>query len=330
MSGAAPPVGVLLCNLGTPTAPDRGAVRRFLAEFLADRRVVELPRWLWLPVLYGFILPLRPRRTAANYRKIWTAEGSPLLVISRRQAAALEDALRALLPHAVRLELGMRYGEPSIGGALQRLRAAGAGRIVVLPLYPQYSGSTTGSTFDAVAEALRSWRRVPELRFIADYHDDPGYIDALADSVRAYRAAHGAADRLLFSFHGIPQQYSDAGDPYRDQCLRTAQLTAARLGLADADWSVAFQSRFGPRPWLQPYTDVLLGELARGGCRRVQVICPGFAADCLETLEEIAIQNRALFLAAGGTEYSYIPALNDAPRHIAALAALLRRELQAA
>lgn len=317
--------GILLANVGTPAAPTPRAVRRFLAEFLADPRVIELPRLLWLPVLHGIILPTRPRRTAANYRKIWTEQGSPLMVISQRQASALIAALSETNSGPVMLELGMRYGEPSIAHALERLCAAGANRVLVLPLYPQFCGATTGSTFDAVAMTLRGWRRVPELRFIAEYHDDPGYLEALAASVRAHQDVHGVPQRLLFSFHGIPQNYSDAGDPYKEQCLRTVRLTAQRLGLAETQWAIAFQSRFGPREWLRPYTDVLLAELARDGVSHVQVICPGFSADCLETLEEVCMQNRERFLHAGGREYSYIPALNDEPAHIAALTALVRR-----
>jgi ferrochelatase len=314
------PVGVLITNLGTPTAPTTAAVRRYLAEFLADPRVVDLPRWLWLPILHGVILRLRPRRSAAAYREIWSEEGSPLLVNSRRQAAALERALAQRLPGDVKVALGMRYGEPSIAAALEELEDWGARRVLVLPLYPQYSASTTGSTYDAVLAALAARRRMPDLRLVSSYHDHPGYIEALAESVRAARRRHGDGARLLMSFHGLPQRYCDAGDPYYEQCLETARLVAARLGETAENWAVAFQSRVGREKWLQPYTEVLLREWAGAGVLKVQVLCPGFSADCLETLEEIAIRAAELFRACGGEALHYIPALNDQPDHIAALA----------
>lgn len=318
------PIGVLVTNLGTPAAPTPAAVRRYLAQFLADRRVVELPRWLWLPILHGVILRLRPRRSAAAYREIWTEEGSPLLSNARRQARALEDALAAGAGSNVKVVLGMRYGEPAIGAALAALRDWGARRVLVLPLYPQYSATTTASTYDAVFEALASVRRIPELRLVSDYHDHPGYIDAIAESVRAARAQSGDPGRLLMSFHGLPQRYCDAGDPYYAQCLETARLVAARLGEPPENWAVAFQSRVGRQKWLQPYTEDLLCEWAEAGVRRVQVLCPGFSADCLETLEEIAIRGAQTFRACGGESLDYIPALNDGPAHIAALADIVR------
>jgi ferrochelatase len=312
-------VGVLITNLGTPAAPTTAAVRRYLAQFLADARVVDLPRWLWLPILHGVILRLRPRRSAAAYRKIWTEEGSPLLVNSRRQAAALERALAIPLRGAVKVALGMRYGEPSIGAALEALDDQGVRRVIVLPLYPQYSASTTASTYDAVFEALAGDGRMPSLRQVSDYHDHPGYIEALAASVRSARRHHGDGDRLLMSFHGLPQRYCDAGDPYYEQCLETARLVAAHLGEAPENWAVAFQSRVGREKWLQPYTENVLRDWAEAGVRRVQVLCPGFSADCLETLEEIAIRGAEWFRACGGEALHYIPALNDHPDHIAAL-----------
>jgi ferrochelatase len=314
--------GILLVNLGTPAAPTAGAIRAFLREFLHDRRVVELTRWLWCPVLYLFILPFRPRRLVHAYRAIWTAQGSPLLAISRRQAAALEAAV------GVPVHIAMRYGEPSIAAGLRALRAAGAARVLVLPLYPQYSATTTASVFDAVAEALRRERALPELRFVMDYHDDPGYIAALADSVRRHWAAHGRGEKLLLSFHGIPEQYARAGDPYRERCLGTAQRLAAALQLPAQDWTLAFQSRVGRAPWLQPYTDDTVAALAGDGVKTLDVIAPGFAADCLETLEEIRLRYAALFRAKGGGELRYIPALNDDDAHIRALAALARRHLR--
>lgn len=317
-------VGVLVTNLGTPTAPTTAAVRRYLAEFLADPRVVDLPRWLWLPILYGVILPVRPRRSAAAYREVWTEEGSPLLVNARRQASALQRALAEHMGSAVKVVLGMRYGEPDIGSALASLREWGAHRLLVLPLYPQYAASTTASTYDALFEALASERRIPQLRLVSDYHDHPGYIEALAESVRATRRDSGASARLLMSFHGLPQRYCDAGDPYHEQCLQTARLLAARLEEPADNWAVAFQSRVGVEQWLQPYTEDLLREWAEAGVRRVHVLCPGFSADCLETLEEIAIRGAEAFRACGGESLHYIPALNDRPAHIAALADIVR------
>lgn len=317
--------GVLLVNLGTPDAPTAAAVRRYLAQFLSDPRVIELPRWQWLPILHGIVLRTRPRRVARAYASIWGDEGAPLLAISRRQAEALQAALAARAPGPVRVALGMSYGRPSIPEALAELRRAGARRIVLLPLYPQYSGSTTGSVFEAVAAELSRWRWIPEFRFIQHYADDPGYVDALAASIRDYRDAHGAGELLLFSFHGVPRRYLDNGDPYHCLCQKTARLVAARLGLGDGEWRLSFQSRFGREPWLQPYTDETVAALGREGVGRLDVICPGFPADCLETLEEIAIGNREAFEAAGGGELRYIPALNDDPRHVDALAGLVLR-----
>jgi ferrochelatase len=315
--------GVLLTNLGTPDAPTAAAVRRYLAEFLWDSRVVELPRPLWWLILHGVILRIRPARSARKYQTIWTADGSPLLAITRQQAAAITAVLAKFCPGPVRVAVGMRYGNPSIASALAELRAAGARRLLILPLYPQYSATTVASTFDAVAAELRTWRWLPELRFISHYYDDPGYLDALADSLRAARL-ETPDERLLFSFHGLPKRNLLAGDPYFCQCHYTARLVAERLGLQPEAWAVAFQSRFGRAEWLQPYASVLLTEWARTGVKRVAVICPGFAADCLETLEEIAVENRLTFLDAGGEHYRYLPALNVAPAHIAALTALIR------
>jgi ferrochelatase len=311
---------VLITNLGTPDAPSTAAVRRYLAEFLSDTRVVDLPRWLWLPVLHGVILRLRPRRSAAAYREVWTPEGSPLLVNSRRQAAALEDALTGSWEGDVRVALGMRYGTPSIRAALKELLDRGARRVLVLPLYPQYSASTTGSTYDALLAALSEERRMPDLRIVSSYHDQVGYIDALADSVREARGEQDAGRRLLMSFHGLPRRYCDAGDPYYEQCLETASLVAARLGEPADNWALAFQSRVGREEWLRPYTEDLLREWARSGVRNVDVLCPGFSADCLETLEEIAMRGADLFRASGGESLRYIPALNDRPDHIRVLA----------
>lgn len=323
-----PCLGILLANLGTPDAATPQALRRYLAQFLSDPRVIELPRWLWKPILHGVILRTRPKRSAALYAKIWTEQGSPLLITTRRQAERLQTSLMDALPGPVKVEPAMRYGSPNIGDAMERLREAGARRLLVLPLYPQYSASTTASTLDAVTERLARWRWQPELRTVNGYHDDPGYIEALAARVRAHWAEHGRGERLIMSFHGIPRRYFLAGDPYHCFCHKTARLLAEALELGDDAWQVTFQSRFGKAPWLQPYTDVTLKSLARAGVRKVDVICPGFAADCLETLEEIAGQNRDWFIEAGGQELRYIPALNDDDAHIAALRALIQRHVQ--
>ncbi|MCA1798351.1 MAG: ferrochelatase [Xanthomonadaceae bacterium] len=311
--------GVLLCNLGTPDAPTASAVRRYLAEFLWDPRVVEVPRPLWWLILHGFILRTRPGEVAHKYEQIWDDAGSPLRVISDAQATALQQAFEASFPGAVRVAYAMRYGKPSIPKAMREMADAGVQRLLVLPAYPQYSGSTTASTFDAVARELMTWRWLPELRFVRNYHDQPGYIAALAASVREHWSRYGRRDRLLMSFHGVPKRYLTNGDPYHCECLKTARLLAEALGLSEGEWYAAFQSRFGREEWLKPYTDVTLREWAKGGLKGVDVICPGFSADCLETLEEIAIQNRQLFLDHGGEELSYIPALNARPDHIAFL-----------
>jgi protoporphyrin/coproporphyrin ferrochelatase len=318
-------LGVLMLNLGTPDAPTVPALRTYLAEFLSDPRVVELPRALWWLVLNGIILRVRPRRVAELYESVWTPEGSPLRVISMRQAAALQERLGARLPGPVRVELAMRYGNPSVAAGLAALRAANARRLLVLPLYPQYSGPTTASTFDAVTDELRTWRWVPELRFVNQYHDEPGYVAALAQSIRSYWAEHGRPDQLLFSFHGIPKEYFLNGDPYHCQCQKTARLTAEALELPDERWQISFQSRVGNKEWLQPYTDEILKSWGRQGVGKVHVICPGFSADCLETLEEIAVENRGYFMGSGGREYGYIPALNDDCAHMDMLAELVER-----
>jgi ferrochelatase len=319
-----PQLGVLLTNLGTPDSPAPRDVRRYLKQFLWDPRVVELPRPLWWLVLNLVILNTRPRRSAKAYAKIWTDEGSPLLVISRKQHAALQQRLDGQSGVA----LGMCYGSPSIADGLAQLRDAGVQRVLVLPLYPQYSATSTAAIIDAVMAELRHWRAVPELRFINEYHAHPAYIAALADSVRSFQTEHGVPEKLLMSFHGIPQDYADKGDPYACQCETTAALLAEQLGLESAQWQLGFQSRLGPKDWLKPYTDHVLESLGKSGVKDVQVICPGFSADCLETLEEIAMENRAAFLGAGGTDYRYIPCLNDGPAHIEFLAQLVEQHLQ--
>ncbi len=323
-----PKLGILLTNLGTPDAPTPAALRRYLAEFLSDRRVIELPRMLWKPLLHGIILRTRPKRSAAAYAKIWTDDGSPLLLTTRRQAEALQEELTRRLPGPVIVEAGMRYGTPSLREALDKLDAAGARRILLFPLYPQYSASTIASTFDAVARTLGRWRWQPELRTVNGYHDDPAYVAALAESVRQHWARHGRGERLIISFHGVPKRYFLAGDPYHCLCQKTARLLAEALELGADDWQITFQSRFGKAPWLQPYTDETLKSWAHRGIREVDAICPGFSADCLETLEEIAQQNREWFIEAGGRDLRYIPALNDSAAHIAALASLAERHVQ--
>ena len=321
-------LGILLVNLGTPDEPTTPAVRRYLAEFLSDPRIVAIPRLIWMIILHGIVLRVRPKRSAEAYRSIWTDEGSPLLTISRQQLAALESELSPRLRGNVSFELGMRYGNPSIADALGRLRQRNVQRLLVLPLYPQYSATTTASIFDAVTNELQRWRWIPEIRFIHRYHDDPAYLNALSASIREYREREGEASKLLFSFHGIPRDYHEAGDPYPDECQATAQGTVERLGLSDDQWQLSFQSRFGAQEWMKPYTDETLKQWGADGVDSVQVVCPAFSADCLETLEEIGEENRGYFLEAGGGSYSYIPCLNDRPDHIAMLSSLIARHLR--
>lgn len=323
-----PAIGVLLSNLGTPDAPDTPALRRYLREFLWDPRVVEMPRWQWWLILNLLILPTRPKLSAELYRKVWTAEGSPLLLNSQRQAAAVDRFLRLEIARPIHVALGMRYGNPSVPAALRELAEKGCRRVLVLPLYPQYAAVTCGSTFDAVAAELTRWRCVPELRVVQHYHDEPGYIRALAASLReAWQEGH-PGEKLLFSFHGIPQSYSDAGDPYIHHCRKTARLVAEELGLPRERYEISFQSLFGKAEWIKPYTDRTITALAKSGVRSLDVICPGFSADCLETLEEMDGLNRETFLHAGGQHYRYIPALNDRPAHVRFLADLVIRNLQ--
>ena len=321
---------VLLVNLGTPAAPEAGAVRRFLREFLTDPRVVEIPRVIWWPILYGLVLPLRPRKTAAKYAAIWTDDGSPLMFNSRQQALLLRGYLgeRGL---DVEVALAMRYGEPSIASALDVLRKNSVERVLVLPMYPQYSATTTASVFDAVADVLKASRNMPELRWVKHFHDHPGYIDALKRSVLDHWTRFGPlskGDKLVISFHGVPRQTLERGDPYHCECQKTGRLLAESLGLDDDDYVVTFQSRFGRAEWLQPYTAQTLIELAANGCARVDVVCPGFATDCLETLEEIAIEGKHEFLSAGGKQFHYIACLNDAPAFIGALADIAEQQMQ--
>jgi len=321
-------IGILLINSGTPLAAEAGAVRAFLARFLADPRVVELPRALWLPLLYGVVLPLRPRRVARKYRRIWSAGGSPLRDLSERLRSELANALAQRMLAPLSVEVGMLYSAPDVPGALRRLRAAGAQHLLVLPLFPQYCGATTGAAHDQVSGELHRWRALPDVQLIADYHDDPGYIEALRASVAAHWQAHGRTAHLLISFHGIPERYCERGDPYFERCHATARLLADELLLREGEWSVSFQSRFGRAEWLKPYTSAVLGGMPARGVREVTVVCPGFAVDCLETLEEIDIENRALFLHAGGQRFEYVPALNAGAAHAHCLAELIAQRCQ--
>lgn len=320
---SSPITGILLVNLGTPDAPTPAAIRRYLREFLSDPRVVELPRALWLPILYGFILPFRPRKLAHAYASVWDEQGSPLLKISKAQTRKLAQLVGAATP----VTLGMSYGNPSIASALQSLEAQGVTRILLLPLYPQYSGTTTASVLDLVFRELGKRRKLPELRTINGYHDHPGYIGALAQSIREHWQQAGRSEHLLLSFHSIPQKYVDKGDPYDAQCKRTVQLLAQALELKPEQWSISFQSRLGTQPWLQPYTDKILPQLASRGISSLDILCPGFSADCLETLEEVAQRYRDDFLAAGGKTFRYIPALNDSAAHIRFLQTLISENL---
>ncbi len=322
-----PLTAVLMIQLGTPAAPTAAAVRPYLAQFLSDPRVIEIPRLLWWPLLHGVILRTRPKASAAKYASIWTDEGSPLAVHSQRQARLLRGYLGEA-GQRVEVALAMRYGEPAIPTVLRELRERNLQRLLVLPMYPQYAGSSVGTALDEVMRELAGWRNPPELRTIKHFHDDPGYIAALAARVRAHWQAEGEPEQLLMSFHGVPERTLHAGDPYHCECLVTARLLAQALGLPAQRWRVSFQSRLGRARWLQPYTEATLRELGAQGCGRLDVICPGFVADCLETLEEIAIEGRHTYEAAGGRGFAYIGCLNDSPAFIHALTALGTRHLQ--
>ncbi len=315
--------GVLLVNLGTPDAPTAPALRRYLAEFLADPRVIEIPKIIWSLILHGIILRVRPKKSAAKYQTVWTDEGSPLLAISKRQSSAIQ----AQLGDSASVKLGMRYGNPSITKALREFQAEGVRKIIVFPLYPQYAAATTGSTFDAVTRELQKWRFVPELHFINSYCDNSLFIDALAKSIQEDFDQHGKPEKLLLSYHGMPKRNLELGDPYYCLCQKTTRLVAEKLGLQKDEYLSTFQSRFGYAEWLQPYTDATLEELAKTGTKNVAIVSPAFSADCLETLEELAVENREIFLHAGGTNYRYIPALNTREDHIAALTEIVRKHL---
>ncbi len=324
--GAIARIGILLVNLGTPEAPTAAAVRPFLKQFLSDPRVVEIPRALWWPILHGIVLNTRPRQSAEKYAKIWTTEGSPLKVHTERQANLLRTRLGAS-PHAPAVAWAMRYGAPAVDAALVQLKAQGCDRVLVVPLYPQYAASSTGSTCDAVFAAAARLRNVPELRLVKHFHDDPGYIGALARSVREYWTASGRPERLIMSFHGLPRFALDRGDPYHCECQKTGRLLAEALSLRPEDYVITFQSRFGRAEWLKPYTLETIAALGRQKTRRIDVVCPGFVSDCLETLEEIGIENKAAFLSAGGGEFHTIPCLNEGEAWIEALAGLVQAHL---
>jgi ferrochelatase len=318
--------GVLLVNLGTPDAPTAAAVRPYLKQFLSDPRVVEIPLFVWLIILNFFILPFRSKRSAEKYASIWTNEGSPLKVHTERQAKLLQERLNER-GHDVKVDYAMRYGSPAIDSVLRSMKEAGCDRILILPAYPQYSGTTTASVSDAVFKHYEKVRNVPELRFVKNYHDDEGYIAALRDSVLKHWEQYGRPEKLVMSFHGVPKRTLLLGDPYHCECHKTARLLAAQLGITDDDYVVSFQSRFGKAEWLQPYTAPTVQELAKKGVKRIDVMCPGFTSDCLETLEEIATEVRQDFLAAGGEEFRYIPCLNEDASWIDALTGIAKSHL---
>lgn len=318
-----PATGILLTNLGTPDAPTASALRPYLREFLSDPRVIELPKWKWWPILHGIILRVRPAKSARLYASVWTEQGSPLMQISLAQVEKLQQQLQG---QAV-VKLAMRYGQPAIGTVLRQFQDEGINRIVVLPLYPQYAGATVGSTFDAVAQELQGWRWTPELHFINSYHDHPAYITALAQSIERAFQKYGRPEKLVLSYHGMPQRYFDDGDPYYCFCQKTSRLVAEQLGLKTGEFISSFQSQFGREQWLKPDTSSTLAELAQQGVKKVAVVCPGFSADCLETIEEIGEENREIFMRAGGESFTYVPALNDDAAHIDMMAALLERYL---
>jgi len=320
--------GILLINLGTPDAPTPSALRRYLKQFLSDPRVIEIPSLVWWPILHGIILTLRPRKSAEKYAQIWTQDGSPLLVHTRRQATLFQGFLGTRVKSPFAVEFGMRYGNPSIASAIAKLKAKHCNRILVFPLYPQYAASSTASALDAISQTLNRVRNVPALRFIRNYHDHPAYISALAESVRDYWSINGRSAKLIMSFHGVPRRTLDLGDPYHCECHKTARLLAEALGLKQDQYMVCFQSRFGKAEWLKPYLAPTLEALGKQQLQRVDVICPGFSSDCLETLEEIAMEGKAIFTKNGGGEFHYIPALNEQESWINAMCDIALENLQ--
>lgn len=320
-------IGILLINLGTPEAPTAGAVRPYLKEFLSDRRVVEIPRAVWWPILNGVILNTRPKKSAEKYASIWQADGSPLKAHTEQLTRLLAEELGQRSAYPLQVEYAMRYGQPNVAGAIGRLKAQGCNRILVMPLYPQYAASSSGTALDAVFRTLLHTRTLPDIRTVRHFHDHPGYIDALRQSVERYWAEHGRGDLLLMSFHGVPRYTLDKGDPYHCECHKTGRLLAEALKLTPEQYRITFQSRFGKAEWLKPYTASTLEELGRAKTGRIDAICPGFVADCLETLEEIAMEGKASFLSAGGGDFRYIPALNSRPMWVAALADMVMENL---
>ena len=324
--GASPRQGILLCNLGTPDAPRPAELRRYLKEFLSDPRVVEIPRLLWWMILNLIILRIRPRRSAKLYQSVWTEAGSPLMLYSQEQVKAVKQRLDEKYGD-IPVVLGMRYGNPSMASAIKQLTDQNVRDIIVLPLYPQYAGATTGSTFDAIAKTFTQLRWVPELQFINGYHKSEGYVQALCTTIKRHIDAHGQPDKLVFSYHGTPERYLKNGDPYHCFCHQTTRLVREKMGFDENQVMTTFQSRFGREPWLQPYTDKTLEQLPEDGVKHVAVICPGFSSDCLETIEEINMEARESFIDSGGEQFHYIPCLNDDPVHIDALVSILEKRL---
>lgn len=321
-------LGVLVTNLGTPQAPTKQALKPYLKEFLSDPRVVEVPRLLWWMILNLVILNIRPRRSAKAYETVWTEQGSPLMVHTQNQAVAIKQQLEQKWGDNIVVDFAMRYGQPSVADTIDKMMQAGVRKLLVLPLYPQYCASTTASTFDAVAASMTNRRWMPELRFVTQYNDFPDYIQAVADKIRRHWQSNEQADKLIFSYHGIPKRYLTNGDPYHCQCHKTSRLIAENLGLAKDQYLTTFQSRFGREEWLKPYTDHTLMAMPKEGVKSVQIVCPGFSSDCLETIEEIGEENREYFIEAGGERYEYIEALNSDPQHISALAKLIEQNIQ--
>ncbi|GHF77545.1 ferrochelatase [Thalassotalea marina] len=322
-------IGVLLTNLGTPDEPTSGALRKYLRQFLSDPRVVEIPRFIWMIILHGIILRVRPQKSAKLYESIWTDKGSPLMVISQDMRDKIAQQLNASEQDELVIDIAMRYGEPAIPKALNRMQEQGVDKLIVLPLYPQYAGPTTASAFDEVTNELAKWRWIPSLHFINGYHDHPLYIQALANSIKEHFEAHGEPDKLILSYHGMPKHFLDSGDPYFCFCHKTTRLVTEKLGLAEDKFMTTFQSRFGKAEWLKPYTDETLEGLPAQGVKNVAIISPAFSADCLETLEELVHENKDIFIEAGGEAYSYIPALNDRDDHCNALAAIIAAQIEA-
>ncbi len=320
-------VGVLLTNLGTPEAPTKPALKTYLKQFLSDPRIVEAPRWLWWLILNGVILNIRPGRSAKAYAGVWTEKGSPLLIHTQAQQQKVAEKLKAEFADNIVVEYAMRYGQPSVSNAIDKLLKQGVRQLLVLPLYPQYSATTTASTFDAIAQDFTQRRWLPDFRFISHYHDNSEYIQALADKIRAHWQTHEKADKLVFSYHGIPKRYLDNGDPYHCECYKTSRLVAENLGLDKTDYITTFQSRFGREEWLKPYTDHTLKAFPKQGIKSVQVVCPGFSSDCIETIEEIGEENRDYFIEAGGERFEYIEALNSDDQHIDMLVNLIKSNL---